>query len=268
MNQLPWSGKGELNDTIRSVEGEVFKRKEKVMARKNRSSPAEQTARWAISQAEASEDRARQTELIPHQTEETRGTAARERRNAEGYRAAAARVLANTEMNDSNSAENPDDSQPSISSGSVEKSGHTSGFHVAIGDGSTFSKTVSESDVYMFAGITGDFSPNHVNKPYMEKSKFGKLMAHGALLVGFMSTASSAAIAHCRGGDETPVSLGYDRIRFVAPVFLGDTVTVDYRFTSIDTERKRTEAEIIVTNQNGETVGVAIHHLKWIPDEG
>ena len=238
------------------------------MARKNRSSPAEQTARWAISQAEASEDRARQTELIPRQTEETRETAAREHRNAEAYRVAAASVLADAERTDSNSAENPDDSWSSISSGSVEKSGHTSGFHIAIGDGSTFSKTVSESDVYMFAGITGDFSPNHVNKPYMEKSKFGKLMAHGALLVGFMSTASSTAIAHCRGGDETPVSLGYDRIRFVAPVFLGDTITVNYRFTSIDTERKRTEAEIIATNQNGETVGVAIHHLKWIPDKG
>lgn len=238
------------------------------MARKKRSSPAENTARWAITQAEASEGRALQAELEPHQTEETREKAAREHRNAEAYRVAATAVLEDAERADSNSAENPDDSQPSTSSGSVEKSGHTSGFHVAIGDGATFSKTVSESDVYMFAGITGDFSPNHVNKPYMEKSKFGKLMAHGALLVGFMSTASSAAIAHCRGGDETPVSLGYDRIRFVAPVFLGDTVTVDYRFTSIDTERKRTEAEIIVKNQNDETVGVAIHHLKWIPDEG
>lgn len=238
------------------------------MARKNRSSRAEQTAQWAITQAEAAEKRALQAELIPRQTGFTRETAAREHRRAKAYRVAAAEALVDAGITDSNATENPDDSQPSTSSGSVEKSGHTSGFHVAIGDGATFSKTVSESDVYMFAGITGDFSPNHVNKPYMEKSKFGKLMAHGALLVGFMSTASSAAIAHCRGGDETPVSLGYDRIRFVAPVFLGDTVTVDYRFTSIDTERKRTEAEIIVKNQNNETVGVAIHHLKWIPDEG
>ena len=51
------------------------------------------------------------------------------------------------------------------------------------------------------------------------------------------------ALAHTRGvGDETPVSLGYDRIRFLAPVFLGDTVTVDYTFDRIDPERRRSVA--------------------------
>ena len=59
-------------------------------------------------------------------------------------------------------------------------------FYVEKGQITTFTKTVSESDVYIFAGITGDFSPNHVNKSYMEKTKYGKLMAHGALIVGFM----------------------------------------------------------------------------------
>ena len=71
-------------------------------------------------------------------------------------------------------------------------------FYVEKGQGATFSKTVSESDVYLFAGITGDFSPNHVNKAYMEKSSYGRLMAHGALLVGFMSTVSTMAITHTR----------------------------------------------------------------------
>lgn len=139
-------------------------------------------------------------------------------------------------------------------------------FHVAVGDRTTFSKTVSESDVYLFAGITGDFSPNHVNRPYMEKSRFGRLMAHGALVVGFMSTASSMAIAKCRGASETPVSLGYDRIRFLAPVYFGDTVTVDYEIDAIDTDRRRSEAGIEARNQNGELVAVARHILKWIPD--
>ena len=60
-------------------------------------------------------------------------------------------------------------------------------FYIDIGDTTSFTKTVSESDVYQFAGITGDFSPNHVNRVYMEKSSYGRLMAHGALLVGFMS---------------------------------------------------------------------------------
>jgi len=141
-----------------------------------------------------------------------------------------------------------------------------SDFHVKVGDGATFTKTVSESDVYLFAGITGDLAPNHVNKAYMEKSSYGKLMAHGALMVGYMSTASSKAIEHCRDADETPVSLGYDRLRFLKPVFLGDTVTVDYEITAIDEERRRSTADIKVTNQDGNLTAVGQHILKWVPN--
>lgn len=138
-------------------------------------------------------------------------------------------------------------------------------FYVKAGDNVSFSKTVSESDVYLFAGITGDFSPNHVNQAYMEKSSYGKRMAHGALLVGFMSTVSTLAIAHTRAdADETPVSLGYDRIRFLKPVFLGDTITVYYEFSHIDTEARRSTAEIKVSNQHDDLVAVGQHILKWV----
>ena len=139
-------------------------------------------------------------------------------------------------------------------------------FHVEVGAKVSFSKTVSESDVYMFAGITGDFSPNHVNKAYMEKSRYGRLMAHGALMVGFMSTVSTMAIAHTRMAEETPVSLGYDRIRFIKPVFLGDTITVEYEFTAIDIERRRSTADIRITNQDGDLTTVGQHILKWVPN--
>ena len=149
--------------------------------------------------------------------------------------------------------------------GPIEKK-KMSAFYVEIGAKVSFSKTVSESDVYMFAGITGDFSPNHVNKAYMEKSSYGRLMAHGALMVGFMSTVSTMAIAHTRDADETPVSLGYDRIRFLKPVFLGDTITVEYEFTAIDVERKRSTADIRITNQDGELTTVGQHILKWVPN--
>ena len=140
-------------------------------------------------------------------------------------------------------------------------------FHVEVGAKVSFSKTVSESDVYMFAGITGDFSPNHVNKAYMEKSRYGRLMAHGALMVGFMSTVSTMAIAHTRMSEETPVSLGYDRIRFLKPVFLGDTITVEYEFTAIDAERRRSTADIRITNQDGDLTTVGQHILKWVPND-
>jgi len=138
-------------------------------------------------------------------------------------------------------------------------------FHVKIGDGARFTKTVGEYDVYGFAGITGDFSPNHVDKAYMEKSSYGQLQAHGALMVGYMSTASTLAIAKTRdGADETPVSLGYDRVRFLAPVYFGDTITVDYRIASIDTERRRSSGDIRITKQDGTLVAVGTHILKWV----
>ena len=138
-------------------------------------------------------------------------------------------------------------------------------FYVSVGDTTSFAKTVSESDVYLFAGISGDFAPNHVNKAYMEKSSYGRLIAHGALLVGFMSTASTQlALASRADASVTGVSLGYDRMRFLAPVFFGDTVTVNYTIASIDAEKLRATADIKITNQDEVLVAVAIHHLKWV----
>jgi acyl dehydratase len=146
--------------------------------------------------------------------------------------------------------------------------GIVSEFYLSVGDEVSFTKTVSESDVYLFAGITGDLAPVHVNQALMETSAFGQRIAHGALLVGFMSTTSTMIVdrakdSHSKG--ETPVALGYDRIRFTAPVFFGDTVTVRYVVTAVDVERRRSTADITVTNQRGETVAVATHLLKWVP---
>ena len=140
-----------------------------------------------------------------------------------------------------------------------------SDFYVSVGQRTRFTKTVGESDVYLFAGITGDLSPNHVDQVYMERSRFGTRMVHGALLVGFMSAASTMAIAHTRDAPETPVSAGYDRIRFIEPVLLGDTVTVTYTIAAVDLERRRSTAEIAVANQRAELVAVGRHILQWVP---
>ena len=139
-------------------------------------------------------------------------------------------------------------------------------FYVEKGQKSSFTKTISESDVFLFAGITGDFSPNHVNKAYMEKSSFGKLMAHGALIVGFMSTVSTMAISATRDAEETPVSVGYDKIRFLKPVFLSDTITAEYIIIEIESKRKRSHADIKVYNQKNELVAIGRHILQWIPN--
>ena len=141
-----------------------------------------------------------------------------------------------------------------------------SDLYLAIGDSVTFSKTVGESDVYLFAGITGDFSPNHVNEEVMKQSAYGQRIAHGALLVGYMSTASSKILDQVDlvAAPETPVSLGYDRVRFLKAVLIGDTITVRYVVEAIDVERRRSAAKIEITNQRGELVAVAQHILKWV----
>jgi acyl dehydratase len=140
-------------------------------------------------------------------------------------------------------------------------------FYVSVGDRVSFSKTVSESDVYLFAGVTGDLAPVHVNQALMEKSAYGQRIAHGALVVGFMSTTSSMMVEQSRDGHgkgETPVSLGYDRVRFLAPVFFGDTITINYEITAVDEVRRRSTADIKAVNQHGETVAIATHVLKWV----
>jgi len=124
---------------------------------------------------------------------------------------------------------------------------------VKVGTTLFFTKTVSESDVYTYAGVTGDFSPNHVNAEYMKQGRYGERIAHGALLVGFMS-AAAARMRVVRA-----VSLGYDRVRFVAPVKFGDTITTKYTITKVDLEKKRMYNDVTCTNQRGETVATAIH---------
>ncbi len=138
---------------------------------------------------------------------------------------------------------------------------------VEVGQHFTFAKTVGETDVYLFAGITGDFSDTHVNKHYMqEKSNLHDRIAHGALLVGFMSTASTFSIAHVihkEGLSDFPVSAGYDKLRFLKPVLLGDTITVHYTVTAVEKDKGRSVAKVEVKNQRDELVAVAEHIMRW-----
>ena len=126
-----------------------------------------------------------------------------------------------------------------------------------------FAKTVSESDIYLFAGITGDFSPNHVNAEYMKDTPYGTIIAHGALIVGLMSTCSTRVLDYASSGRPV-VSYGYDRIRFVKPVRVGDTVTVTYEIVAEEPVEAKTTAEVTATNQRGEIVAVATHILKFL----
>jgi len=131
-----------------------------------------------------------------------------------------------------------------------------------VGDSVSFGKTVGESDVYLFAGITGDFSPNHVNEEVMKATPYGRRVAHGVLALGFASTTSTMIVE--RAGARA-VSYGYDKVRFVKPIFVGDTVTVTYIVEEIDEEESKTRAKIEIRNQDHELCTIAEHTLKFLP---
>lgn len=133
------------------------------------------------------------------------------------------------------------------------------------GDEARFNRTIAECDVHNFAGLTGDFAPAHMDAALMRRSAFGQRVVHGAFLVGLMSTASTMVAGRFGLGNEAEilVSLGYDRVRFTAPVFIGDTVTVSYRVTEVDLVRRRYHAEVTVTNESGAIVASATNILAW-----
>ena len=129
-----------------------------------------------------------------------------------------------------------------------------------VGTTVSFSKTVSESDVYLFAGITGDLSRNHVDEAYMATTPYGGRIAHGMLVLSYAST-TSTMIQALAGRD--CVSYGYDRVRFTAPVRLGDTITVTYTITEVDEAADKTYARIETRRADNTLVCVASHILKY-----
>lgn len=131
-----------------------------------------------------------------------------------------------------------------------------------------FTLTVKEHDINLFAELSGDFSPNHVDEEFMKKTAYGKRIAHGALLVGYMSRASSMIIEQYPQENikSIPVSLGYDRIRFIKPVFINDQITVTYLVEKYNPHESRSLAWISITNQANDLVAVATHILKWLPE--
>ncbi len=139
-------------------------------------------------------------------------------------------------------------------------------FADTVGKTVSCAKTVGESDVYLFAGITGDLSPNHVDEAAMSKTKYGHRIAHGALLVGYMSRASTMICDQCGPLMAThfPVSLGYDRVRFLDAVLIGDTISITYTITNADAGKFRTMATVEVRNQKGILCAVATHIMRWI----
>lgn len=129
----------------------------------------------------------------------------------------------------------------------------------AIGDTAEFAKTVSEYDVYGFAGIVGDFFGVHLNEEYAKTTRFKKRIAQGALSVGFLATVMGYMAA--KAPNPGAVSYRYD-ITFTAPVFIGDTVTARLDLLEKDEDRNTCIFGATVTTQDGTVVASGKTYLK------
>lgn len=119
---------------------------------------------------------------------------------------------------------------------------------IAVGERAAFSKTVSESDVYLFAGLCGDFNPLHVDEEFAKKTRFGQRIAHGMLTAGLVSTVIGTALP---GRNTVYLS---QELRFTAPVFFGDTLTAEVTVLEKLEAKKILVLDTRVTNQRGQLV--------------
>jgi len=117
-----------------------------------------------------------------------------------------------------------------------------------IGDTAEFAKTVSESDIYLYAGITGDFNPAHINEDYAKNTFFKTRIAHGMLSAGFISTVIGTKLP---GTGSIYVK---QDLRFLAPVRIGDTITARVEVMEIIAEKKRVRLKTTCINQEGTQV--------------
>ena len=129
----------------------------------------------------------------------------------------------------------------------------------SVGDHGEIAKTVSEYDIYAFAGIVGDFYAVHLNEEFAKTTRFGKRIAQGALSVGFLS----AVMGHMAARAPNPgaVSHRYD-ITFRAPVYIGDTLTARLDLIEKDDERNTCVFKAAVTNHEGTVVADGRTYLK------
>lgn len=135
-----------------------------------------------------------------------------------------------------------------------------------IGESAEYTRTIRAEDIAAFAAISGDDDPVHTDPDFAARTAFGRIIAHGAHVMGLLSTTASMMSRRSvsRGATGTPVSAGYDRIRFTRPVFAGDTLTARYVIEAVDDARARTRARLEVVNQDGETCLVGTHILAWV----
>ncbi|SFH24575.1 3-hydroxybutyryl-CoA dehydratase [Desulfotomaculum arcticum] len=128
---------------------------------------------------------------------------------------------------------------------------------VYVGQKEEFSKTISENDVYLFAGITADYAPHHINEEFAKTTVYGRRLVHGMLTASLPSACTSKIVS------PGAVSMGHE-FRFLKPVFIGDTITAIAEVIEINQEKKRVKIRTYCTNQNGDLVldGTTLQYMK------
>lgn len=116
------------------------------------------------------------------------------------------------------------------------------------GDSASFSKTITEADVVLYAGISGDTNPLHLDAEYAATTRFGKRIAHGMLTTGLISAVIGTKLP---GPGAIYVS---QSLRFTAPVYLGDTITATATITAYDKVKGKMTLETVCRNQDGADV--------------
>jgi acyl dehydratase len=117
-----------------------------------------------------------------------------------------------------------------------------------VGDEAVFSKTIDEADVLLFAQLSGDHYPVHVDEEYARSTRFGRRVAHGMLTASLLST-TNGLLLQLPGGISVEQTL-----RFLRPVFLGDTITARSTVIEIMPQTRRLRCRTTCTNQRGELV--------------
>jgi len=116
---------------------------------------------------------------------------------------------------------------------------------ISIGETASLSKTISEADIVLFAGVTGDFNPLHLDAEYAKKTRFGERIAHGLLTAGLIS-----AVLGTRLPGPGAIYLG-QTLNFRKPVKIGDTITATAKVSSYDPEKRIVKLETNCYNQDG-----------------
>jgi acyl dehydratase len=123
----------------------------------------------------------------------------------------------------------------------------------------TLGRTITESDIVIHAGQTGDYFPHHMDEEWVKTQPFGRRIAHGTLIMSIAVGMTASDV------NPQAMSYGYDKVRFIKPVFIGDTITVRAEVVELLDHAKRPDSlgmvyELVtVSNQHGELIMVLTH---------